>query len=74
MSKKNLKRPRDPNQLAKMIVELVTRNEESPKASRTVERAQKAGGKGGPARAKALTPERRSEIAALAARARWKRG
>ena len=31
----------------------------------------RAGRRGGPARAKALTPERRSEIAARAASARW---
>jgi hypothetical protein len=74
MIKKDSKRPRDLNQLAKMIVKLATDNEELPKASRTVERARKAGGRGGPARAKALTPERRSEIAALAAQARWKKG
>jgi hypothetical protein len=35
-------------------------------------KAGKAGGKiGGPARAEALTPKRRSEIAAKAAAARW---
>lgn len=35
------------------------------------ERARLAGLKGGPARAKSLTKERRSEIARKAARARW---
>jgi hypothetical protein len=37
-------------------------------------RAHKAGIKGGPARAKSLTPEQRSEIARAAACARWKKG
>jgi hypothetical protein len=36
-------------------------------------RASKAGTKGGPARAKALTPAQRSEIASIAAAARWKK-
>jgi hypothetical protein len=36
-------------------------------------RARKAGVKGGPARAQALTPEQRSEIAHVAAQARWKK-
>ena len=36
--------------------------------------AQKAGLVGGPARAKALSPERRREIAQLAAKARWGKG
>ena len=34
----------------------------------------KAGRKGGAARAKALTPQQRSEIASIAASARWKKG
>lgn len=40
-----------------------------------VYRPEKAAGgqKGGPARAKALTPEQRSEIARVAAASRWKR-
>lgn len=33
----------------------------------------KAGRKGGPARAKKLTPEQRSKIASVAAQARWKK-
>jgi hypothetical protein len=33
----------------------------------------KAGRKGGPARAKKLTPEERSKIASVAAQARWKK-
>lgn len=39
--------------------------------SRAVESGRKGGLKGGPARARKLTPERRSEIAAMGAKARW---
>lgn len=67
------KRPRDPNQLAKAIVDMVTaESTDEPDAPKVV-RARKAGAKGGPARAKALTPRERSEIASLAAQARWKK-
>lgn len=67
---KGQKRPRDANQLAKSIVKLATgQTEEKP----ILESARKGGLKGGKARAKALTPEQRSEIARLAAQARWKK-
>ena len=70
---KTPKRPRDPNQLARAIVDIATgdvqASAETPKAAR----ARKAGAKGGPARAKALTPRERTEIASLAAQARWKK-
>ena len=65
------KRPRDTNQLAKMVVDIAT-GEEQPETKTTV-RARKAGAAGGPARAQALTPEQRSEIAREAASARWKK-
>ena len=64
------KRPRDTNQLAKRIVDLATGTEEEN--SLDVQKS-KAGSKGGPARAKALTPEQRAEIARVAASARWKK-
>jgi hypothetical protein len=67
------KRPRDPNQLAKSIVDIVTGEAESAPTPMTVKRASTAGSKGGPARAMSLTPKQRSEIAALAAQARWKK-
>jgi hypothetical protein len=70
------KRPRDTNQLAKLLVDIATGEEpeampeeESPKLTAAVTR----GRKGGKARAGALTPEERSEIARKAARARWGR-
>jgi hypothetical protein len=45
--------------------------EDQPTAK--VVRARKAGTKGGPARARSLSPEQRSEIARAAASARWKK-
>jgi hypothetical protein len=71
---KTPKRPRDTNQLAKFIVDVATgecedRVPDAPK----VARAKKAGAVGGPARARALTPEQRAEIAHIAAQARWKK-
>ena len=68
------KRPRDPNQLAKFIVDVAT-GEADATAGLTRDAARsKAGGlKGGPARANALTAEQRSQIAATAAQARWKK-
>ena len=75
---KKLKRPRDPVQLAKLIGDIATGQIEDKKSGRisdlTVERATKAGKVGGPKRAAALTPEQRSDIARLAADARWKKG
>lgn len=67
------KRPRDPNQLAKSIVDIATGEETDQTRTFTEERASKAGRAGGPARAKSLTPKQRSEIASLAAQARWKK-
>ena len=70
------KRPRDPNQLAKMIVDMSTGAIEEDAVSKKKKRpaAQRAGGLiGGKSRAKKLTPEERSDIARLAAQARWKK-
>ena len=71
---KTPKRPRDPNQLAKLMVDIATGEAEQPEMSANEKRASKAGSVGGPARANALTPQQRSEIASLAAQARWKKG
>jgi len=69
------KRPRDPNQLAKLIVDIATGetrdNVSDPK--RHPSKRGSGGLKGGKARAKSLTKEERSTIARTAARARWKR-
>jgi hypothetical protein len=73
---KRPKRPRDPNQLGKLIVDLsVGEVEESPPAqeSAAIEFARRGGLKGGPARAATLTPMQRSELAAKAARSRWQK-
>ena len=69
----NPKRPRDTNQLAKMIVDLSTGDETEPEMSVKQKAGQLGGLKGGKARAEALTPEQRKEIARRAAQKRWKR-
>jgi hypothetical protein len=73
MSDKKPKRPRDPNQLAKSIVDIATGEEEDISLSAKQIKTAKAGEKGGKARAKVLTPQERSEIAQVAAQARWKK-
>ena len=68
---KTPKRPRDPNQLAKMITDIATGEIENTKPSPKSE-AQRLGGlKGGESRAKSLSPEKRQEIAKNAAVKRW---
>jgi len=73
-------RPRDPNQLAYQIMLESTGQapkteppKAKPKNPAAVELGRLGGLKGGIARAAKLTPRKRSEIAAKAARARWKR-
>ena len=73
-SAKKPKRPRDANQLAKFITDLATGEAVEVKETNLSKRAAKGGKKGGPARAESLTPEQRSEIARIAASARWKKG
>jgi hypothetical protein len=68
------KRPRDPNQLAKLMIDIANGDVVEAEKTVTEKRASTAGKKGGPARAKALTPQQRSEIASTAAQARWKKG
>jgi len=70
------KRPRDPNQLAKMIVDIATGEVEDTvsESKRHPIRKGRAGGlTGGKVRAAHLTPEQRQDIARLAAQARWKK-
>ncbi|WP_294131219.1 hypothetical protein [Sphingobium sp.] len=67
------KRPRDPNQLAKMMIDIATGEGAQVERTANEARAARAGAVGGPARAKALTPQQRSEIASVAAQARWKK-
>jgi len=68
---KRSKKPADLNRLAAAIVGDAT--DETPTEPETGQvRAGRSGGlKGGKARAKRLSPERRSEIARKAAKARW---
>jgi hypothetical protein len=69
------KRPRDPNQLGKFIVDVAT-GAVSDRAPTPEEQGKDPAGvalgkKGGAARAKALGTKRREEIAKQAARKRW---
>ncbi len=66
---KTPQRPRDLNQLAKLVVDLTTgdASDEAPEPTPKELRASK----GGQGRARALSPEERSAIARKAARARW---
>ena len=79
MAKNTPKRPRDANQLGKLIVDLATgeAQEESPQDSgknpHAVALGKLGGRKGGLARAKNLTPEQRKDIARKAANARWRK-
>ena len=66
-------RPRDTNQLAKMIVDLTTGDAEEKLESVKAQSGRKGGLKGGKARADALTPEQRSAIAKKAAGVRWRK-
>jgi hypothetical protein len=72
---KRSSRPRDANQLAKMIVDIATGNAPpEPPDTRNpaaVALGKLGGAKGGKARAKALTAKQRSEIARKAAAKRW---
>ena len=74
---KHPKRPRDPNQLAKLIVDMTVGEvpNDSPKGPDTpaTQARRKGGLKGGKARAAKLTATKRRMIAKKAARARWKR-
>ncbi len=78
MPERSRKRPRDPNQLAKLIVDIATGEvEDTPtddgKDPAAVALGRKGGLKGGKARAAKMTAEERSEAAKRAARARWKK-
>jgi hypothetical protein len=73
-------RPRDPNQRAKFVIDIATgaiEDKADPKpgdASKdpaAVSLGRRGGLKGGKARAAAMTPERRAEIARKAATKRW---
>jgi hypothetical protein len=65
MIEKQPKRPRDPNQLAKRIIDLATGDvqEPAPHDPGADDHAGRGGLKGGKSRAEKLTPEERSAIA-----------
>ncbi len=74
---RTIKRPRDQNQLGKLIADIATGAIEEPKLDEKkralAETRRKAGLKGGEVRNKALTPAQKVEIATIAAQARWKK-
>lgn len=74
---KRPKRPRDPMQRAKLIIDIATGEAppDPPMVSETLATAakRKGGVKGGKSRARRLTSDQRHEIAQTAARARWKK-
>jgi hypothetical protein len=69
------KRPRDPIKLAKQVFDIAIGEAEDTvsDAKRNPSKKRIGGMKGGKARAKALSPADRSDIARLAAQARWKK-
>lgn len=77
MSKKPSGRPRDPNELAKLVADIATGFADDQlltddgKDLAAVLLGRRGGLKGGKARAAVLTPERRREIAIRAAQSRW---
>jgi len=82
MPDKRLKRPRDPAQLAKLMIdiasgevedrvpEISTPNGKDPAA---VSLGRRGGLKGGKARSAKLTPQERADIVKKGAAARWKK-
>lgn len=71
---KGEKRPADVIGNAVRVMRIATGEiEDETPAKQGKEYARKGGLKGGAARAKALTPRQRAEIARIAAEARWKK-
>ena len=73
MATKRLPRPRDPAQLAKLIVDIATGEVEDKVDGGRDTAAAELGRKGGKARAAKMTRAQRSEAAKRAAAARWAR-
>lgn len=76
MPDRSRKRPRDPNQLGKLVADIATgKAKDAPadngKDPAAVALGRKGGLKGGKARADGMTAEERKESARRAARARW---
>ena len=77
MPVKRPKRPRDPAQLAKLMIDIasgeVEDREPTPEERGKDPAAAALGRKGGAARARSLSETRRKEIAKNASASRWKR-
>ena len=75
MATKRLKRPRDPIQLGKLIVQIATGQVEDRvednRDPAAVALGRRGGLKGGKTRAQNMTPEQRKAAARKAAQARW---
>jgi hypothetical protein len=67
------KRPRDVNQLAKLIVDLSTGDATERKESVRAKSGRAGGVKGGKTRMAQLSDEDRAKLAQKAAQARWKK-
>lgn len=77
MPNRSSKRPRDTNQLAKLIADIATGEVQDAKTDdgkdpAAVSLGRRGGLKGGKARAAKLSAKKRTEIAKKAAKARWK--
>ena len=75
MPVKRPKRPRDPAQLAKLMIDIASGEveDQKPRRSPASEFARQGGLKGGRIRAEKLSPSERRKIAKAAAAARWKK-
>ena len=73
MTTKRLPRPRDPAQLAKLIIDIATGEVEDSVDDGRDSAAAALGQKGGKARAANMSAERRAEIARKAAAKRWQK-
>ena len=80
MPDRSSRRPTDPNQLAKLMVDIASGEVDGATDSRRPEKNPAAvalgrlgGAKGGKARSEKLTSEERRKIAMRAAAARWKK-
>ncbi len=71
MLKRTSKKKEDESTIASQIVELTTKQPTKKKNPAAVALGRLGGLKGGKARAKKLSPEKRKEIAKKAAQARW---
>jgi hypothetical protein len=70
---KRPKRPRDFSQAAKLVIDIASGEAENDRPDDTESRGRPGGLKGGVARAKALDPQKRREIARKAAISRWEK-